>query len=498
MGGSENAGLGKISEERQERIVDLGTEESFRSMLDALFVGRETIVEYADFLARKSHWGENAGFEPSFLPESLFDFQRALVEWATKKGRAAIFADCGTGKSVIELVWAENIIRKTNKPVLIVTPLAVSYQMIREGEKFQIECVRSSDGIIPSRKKLIVTNYERLHLFNSSDFAALVCDESGAIKNFDGVRRKIVTEFMKKLPYRLLATATAAPNDYIELGTSSEALGELGYMDMLSRFFINDHNTNQNRRMHGKAMQWRFKGHAEHPFWQWVCSWARAMRKPSDLGFDDRQFILPPLVEETHVVKKKRPRTGMLFDLPAIGLAEERIERRDSIQERCEKMAELVNHQEQALVWCHLNPEGDLLTKLIKGAVQVKGSDSDEEKEERLLAFADKKIRALVTKPKIGAWGLNFQSCAHVASFATHSYEQDYQGIRRCWRFGQKRPVKVDRIVSEGEINLFKNLTRKAKQADAMFDALVAYMNNAVQVQKKTDVSQDVVVPSWL
>jgi hypothetical protein len=380
---------------------------------------------YGQFLDGKSQAAAGDGFDPVFMPSFLYDFQSDLVEWAVRRGRAAIFADCGLGKTPMQLVWAENVVRHTNKPVLIVTPLAVSYQLLEEAAKFDIEAVRSTDGKVPNGARVVATNYERLDRFNPADFAGMVSDESSILKNFNGVRRKVVTEFLRTLRYRLLCTATAAPNDYVELGTSSEALGELGYTDMLSRFFKNDRGVIADRGRHfGKATDWRFKGHAEDAFWRWVSSWARVMRRPSDYGYNDDGFILPALKEQEHIMPADTPREGLLFNLPAVTLAEQRDERRRTIQQRCDKVASLVNGSGQVLVWCHLNKEGDLLTELLDDAIQVKGADSDDAKEERLLGFAHGDIKVLVTKPKIGAWGLNLQRCAHVTFFPSHSYEQ--------------------------------------------------------------------------
>lgn len=462
-------------------------------------------MNYEEFLSNKLHDGTDAGFDPVWMPDFLFPFQRFLVEWALRKGRAALFEDCGTGKTAQQLVWAENILRKECRPVLVVTPLAVSSQTIREGEKFGVECVRSKDGKLVAG--ITVTNYERLHLFDPSDYVAVVCDESSAIKNFDGKRRAVVTEFLRTIPYRLLCTATASPNDYIELGTSSEALGALGYIDMLGRFFKNDQNTvkpmtyrhkGQNFAAIGERAKWRFKHHAEVPFWRWVCSWARAMRKPSDLGFEDGDFILPELIERQHEVKVDRPRDGYLFDLPAVGLKEQREEGRRSIKERCERVAELVGGTgKQAVAWCHLNDESALLTKIIPGAEQVSGSDSDDEKEDKLIAFTEGKIRVLVTKPKIGAFGLNWQNCAHMTFFPSHSYEQYYQGIRRCWRFGQKHPVVVDVVTTPGEKAVMDNLQRKSAAADKMFSELLTHMNDAMAIKREDHYTSRPEVPSW-
>jgi hypothetical protein len=400
----------------------------------------------------------------------------------------------------MQLVWAENVKRKTGKSVLILTPLAVSYQTEEEAQKFGIEAATSRTG--KPTAGITITNYDRLHHFKREDYGGVVCDESSAIKSFDGVRRALVTEFVRKTPYRLLCTATAAPNDYIELGTSSEALGYLGFMDMLSRFFTNreqNANTRMRYRRHGEmAAEWRFKGHAEDAFWKWVSSWARAMRKPSDYGFDDNGFVLPPLEHHQHIVEARTPREDTLFDLPAQGIREEREESRRTITERCELVAELLAKSDTAVAWCQLNAEGDLLTKLIDGAVQVSGSDDPDRKEEVLQAFSAGEVRVLVTKPIIGAWGLNWQHCNRMTFFPSHSYEQYYQAVRRSWRFGQTRPVLVDIVTTEGGSNALKNLTRKAGQADRMFEALVAHMLDALAIDRSTNFDQETEVPAWV
>ena len=452
---------------------------------------------YQDFLDQKLHTGAAHGFEPIWLPPELFDFQQSLVTWAIRKGRAAIFADCGLGKTAMQLTWAENVARHSGKPVLILAPLAVAPQTIREGEKFGIECHRSINGDVAGR--IVITNYERLEHFSPGDFAGVVCDESSILKSFDGARRNEITDFMRKVPYRLLATATAAPNDFIELGTSSEALGYMGHMDMLARFFKNDQNNLTSRRMYGEAPKWRFKGHAEQPFWRWVTSWARACRQPSDLGFDDGRFVLPTLSEIDHLIETNTVPDGMLFALPATDLREQRAEKKRTVTERCEQVASMVaNTGQPALVWCHLNEEGDLLQQLIPGAVQVSGKDKDEVKERRLIDFAEGRSRVLITKPKIGAWGLNFQVCSHITYFPSHSFEQYYQSVRRCWRFGQKRPVTVDIILTEGERRIMQNLQRKREQAEQMFGNLVAEMNHSLEIQRKEYNTTPIEVPSWL
>ena len=451
-------------------------------------MGGGTVTGYSAFLETKDRKGDMSGFDPVWMPDFLFDFQQDLVEWALLRGRCALFEDCGLGKTPQQLVWAENVVRHTNRPVLILTPLAVSQQTIIEAEKFGIGAHRSRTGEV--RPGINVTNYERLHYFNPADFAGVVCDESSILKSFDGATRGAVTEFMRNVPYRLLCTATAAPNDYVELGTSAEALGVMKHREMLARFFTHDG---------GDTSKWRLKGYAqERPFWEWMCSWSRAIRRPSDIGFDDARFVLPELREQEHVVNASRPLDGHLFALPAVGLDEQRAERRHTLRERCEKISELVSHKEQALVWCHMNDEGDLLESLIPDATQVSGSDADGAKEDAFMAFVGGQIRVLVTKPKIGAWGLNFQNCAHVTFFPSHSFEQYYQGVRRCWRFGQKRPVVVDVVTTEGEREVMRNLQRKGQQADQMFVGIVQHMKSATVIPPRAPATTPERMPAWL
>jgi len=455
------------------------------------------VDNYAAFLDRKLGVEVGNGFDPLWMPEFLYDFQEHLVKWSVIQGRGAIFADCGLGKTPMQLVWAENVYRKTGKPVLILSPLAVAAQTVQEGAKFGIEVVRSNDGT-PSAG-LTVTNYHRLHNFDPEKFGGLVCDESSILKSFDGAYRHEITEFMKRVQYRLLATATAAPNDYVELGTSSEALGYLGHTDMLNRFFKNDMNNSAAGRAYGKVIGWRFKGHAEQHFWRWVCSWARSCRRPSDLGFDDARFILPRLTETEHLIQAKTRRPGMLFDLPAVGLREERDEMRRTLHERCEFAADIANGlSEPVIVWCHLNAEGNLLEKLIRDSIQVQGSDDPDKKEATFSAFSRGDLRVLVCKPKIGAWGLNWQHCARVLYFPSHSYEQYYQAVRRCWRFGQERPVQVDIVTTESGHGIMENLRRKSIQADGMFSSLVSHMTDALRIDGSRKFKLKEEIPTWL
>ena len=447
--------------------------------------------DYAAFLSKKSQMGSSEGFKPVWMPEFLFGFQQHLSDWGIRKGRGALLEDCGLGKSVQQLVWAENVVRHTNRPVLILTPLAVSFQTVLEAEKFGMEAVRSHGKIQPGAR-IVVTNYEQLHKFSACDFAGVVADESSRIKAFDAKTCAAVVDFMRPIPYRLLCTATAAPNDYPEFGTSAEALGVCRRVDMLHRYFTHDS---------ADTGKWRLKKHAARAaFWQWMGSWARAIRFPSDLGFPDEGFQLPPLVEQQHVVRSSTLREDLLFPIDAIGLAEQRAERRATLTDRCEKVAELINPTgKPAIAWCHLNVEGDLLEKLIPGAIQVSGKDSDDAKEEKLLSFVRKQARVLIIKPKIGAHGLNLQHCAHMTTFSSNSFEEDYQQVRRCYRFGQTSPVRVDRIVTEGERRVIRNLQQKAKQAEAMYTALIKAMGETVYMPRTATLpTQPVTIPPWL
>ena len=301
---------------------------------------------------------------------------------------------------------------------------------------------------------------------------------------------------MRPIPYRLLGTATAAPNDYFELGTSSEALGYLGYQDMLTTFFKAE--TKADFIGFGKKT-YRFRGHSEEPFWKWVCSWARACRKPSDLGFDDSEFQLPPLTEREVLLENTAKRPGWLLSVPARGLSEQREEARVSLRERCEAAAKIaIDHDGPTVLWCNLNAEGDLLSEIIPDSLQVSGSMSDEHKEERLIAFQDGQLKRLVIKPKVGCFGLNWQHCCNVVAFPSHSWEQRYQLIRRCWRFGQKNPVTVSTVTTEGEYAVMRNLERKAEQANRMFSGLVEHMRDALRIDAKWTFNKQERVPAWL
>ena len=477
-------------------------------------------MKYADFLANKSQGASMSGFEPLWMPDWLYGFQGFLTEWSIRRGRSEIGADCGMGKTHMQVVWAQNVHLKTKRPVLILTPLAVSQQTEREAHKFGIDAERTQDGRFHA--PLVITNYERLHYFNPEDFSGVVCDESSILKSFNGHTRKAITRFMVKMPYRLLCTATAAPNDYIELGTSAEALGELSYTEMLRRFFqqLDDKGQKRELKLQQQAegiiradpnyykklsyrvaqtiAQWRLRHHAVVPFWRWVASWMRACRNPSDLGFPDDGFVLPELRERDHIIKPRTIRPGMLFNMPALGLAEEREERKRTLTERCEFVSELVNHNRSAVVWCHMNVEADLLEEIVSDSQQIASRTPEARRIELYEAFASGQLRVLVIKPKIGAWGLNWQHCNHVVTFASHSYEQYYQAYRRCWRFGQKLPVDLDVVATDGEVRVLENMRQKAVKADAMFTAIVREMNNATKIERHNPYVSNMEVPSWL
>jgi hypothetical protein len=458
-------------------------------------------MNYLKYIEEKTQFANKSCISNPVYPESMFPFQKYMVEWALKTGRAALFEDCGLGKTVQQLCWADNVVRHTNGRVLILTPLSVSFQTVQEAAKFGIEAGRIHNGDLP-KEKIAIVNYEQLHKLSSHDFVGCVCDESSILKNFDGTTKQLVTAFMRKMDYRLLCTATAAPNDYIELGTSSEALGYLGYIDMLKKFFKSENGTCAvgGRTQDSFAGKFRFRGHAENDFWRWVCSWGRAIRRPSDLGFSDDGYVLPKLIEKQHIVESEKVADGFLFAVPAVGLAEQRAERSRTLEERCQMAAQLsMSHENQTVSWCHLNRESEMLKRMIPGSVEISGNDSDEQKEEAFIGFSTGQIKKLVTKPSLASFGLNWQGCNHQTFFPSHSYEQYYQAVRRSYRFGQKNDVTIDVISTEGEQQVLKNLQRKSKQAEEMFDMLTKLMLdhlnvNPVDYEPKVKAS----LPGWL
>jgi hypothetical protein len=455
-------------------------------------------ITYEELLHRKRHSIENYGIKPTWIPDSLFDYQRYTAEYTIAKGRCAGFLDTGMGKTILELVTAMNYVMATNKPVLILTPLAVAFQFIKEASKFGIDDISySKDGKF--KTKIVICNYERLHYFNPADFDCVILDESSILKNFDGAIKNSITAFLKKVKYRFLFTATPSPNDYTELGTSSEALGYLGYMDMLTKFFTNNEDTISPVNI---GTEWVLKGHAKDHFFRWVSSWSISARKPSDLGnFDDSRHVLPELITNFHPVKNEQNRVEngqiLMFNKPARRQTEIRDEQKQTITQRCEKAVELAAPHPASVYWCNLNPEGDLLAKLDKNAVQLKGTMELEEKEEILLAFANGEIKKLITKPKITCFGLNWQHCGHTVFFPTFSYEQWYQAIRRFWRFGREGEVIADMVHSDGQKRVIDSLIAKTNKANELFDKLNSSLH-ADYTLNKTAFDKPITLPSFL
>jgi len=454
-------------------------------------------MNYQEFLESKRHLVGEFGFEPNFLPDIAFDFQRHIIEKAVRKGRMAIFADTGLGKTLMQLSIAQNIVQQTNKRVLILTPLAVGFQFVKEAEKLQINDVyQTIKGEL--RGKIIVCNYERLHYLDSNDFIGCILDESSILKNFDGKIKNQITAFIKKMPYRFLSTATPAPNDYVEFGTSSEALGYLPYMDMLQRFFRNNEN---NIRPQEIGNKWYLKPHAKDDFFSWLNLWSLTVKKPSDIGFDDSRYILPELIENIHEVKNPENwiinGQVMLFNGKARTMSEVREEQKNTTSIRCEKAVELAKDK-TSVYWCHFNDEGDLLAELDKDAVQIKGGDSLEKKESILMSFANGEIQRLITKPKITSFGLNWQHCNHTVYFPTWSYEQYYQAIRRFWRFGQQNAVTVDLVVSDGQERVLEALKYKTDKAREFNQSIQNAINKAVDTTSQKDFSKQITTPKFL
>jgi len=435
-------------------------------------------MNYKQFLENKRHTLGEFGFEANYIPDMAFDFQIHIIEKACKKGRMAVFADTGLGKTLIQLSIAQNIINHTNKKVLILTPLAVAFQFILEAEKMGIDDIEySKDGT--HTKKIVICNYERLHYFNSTDFEGVICDESSILKNFDGKIKQQITSFVKKLPYRFLSTATPSPNDFIELGTSSEALGYMGYTDMLGKFFKNNNNSIDPKHAGEK---WYLKPHAENDFFSWVNQWSIMIKMPSDLGFSDEKYILPELKINTHTIKNQSllEIDGQIemFNRPAKGFNEVRQEVKQTIKERCEKAVELAKGK-TSVYWCNRNEESKLLRELDSEAVEIIGSQSMERKEEILLAFAQGKIKRIITKARMTGMGLNWQHCNHSVFFPTYSYEQYYQSIRRFWRFGQENNVIIDMVVSDGQSSVLESLQKKTQKAIELHTNLTNNVNNS-------------------
>lgn len=433
-------------------------------------------MTYSDFLDGKRITHEAAGFQDARtiqLNPKLFDWQRDLVHWALRVGRADHWCDCGLGKTFMQLEWARVIHERTNKDVLILSPLAVAKQTKREGEKFDIGVTVCKSGA-DVRSGVNVANYERLDKFSPDQFGALVCDEASILKAYDGSTRQQIQDFAARIPYRLGASATPAPNDFMELGTQSEFVGSLTRTEMLATFFVHDG---------GETSKWRLKRHAEDEFWKWISTWAVYIRKPSDLGYPDDGFVLPAMETHHHVVESPIE-TGDLFAVEGKSLNERRAARRGSFEKRIEAAANLAcANDEEWIMWTGLNAESEALTASIKGSIEVTGAMSLEAKEEALEAFSQGQARVIVTKGSIAGFGLNWQHCRNMVTFPDDSFERYYQQVRRCWRFGQKRTVHNHIVTSQAEGAVVKNLERKQGDAEQMAERIVVHMGDLMKAE---------------
>lgn len=458
-------------------------------------------ASYQAFLDRKRIVAPTVGIDAAVdINPALFDFQRDIVRWALRKGRSAIWADCGLGKTPMALEWSRHVLAHTGSPVLILTPLAVAEQFVREGTKFGVPVNHAGDDVdvVPG---VNVTNYERLHRFDLSRFSGVVLDESSILKDFTSKTRRAVIDGFRETPYRLACTATPAPNDFVELGNHAEFLGVMSRTEMLSMFFVHDGETTQ---------EWRLKGHARADFWRWLASWAVAIKRPDDLGYDGSRYDLPELRVHDVVVECTAPPTqGMLFADEARTLNDQREARRDSIDDRVTAAADIVKREpaEPWLVWCDLNAESAALTAAIPDAVEVKGADEPEHKTGAIRGFGAGEIRVLVSKPSIAGWGVNWQHCARVVFVGlSHSFEAYYQAIRRIWRFGQTRPVECYVVTSSREGAVAKNLRRKQDDAEALARGLSEHMRDITRSEiRSTTRTVDeycpavpMTIPAWV
>jgi DNA modification methylase len=442
-------------------------------------IAKEHQSDYEKFLKSKEIVDPETGIEPAEeLNPMLYDFQRDLVIWALRRGRAAMFCDCGLGKTPMQLEWAKHIPGN----VLILAPLAVSQQTIREGEKFGIPCHYARSQEAAGDSKIVVTNYEMLEHFDPSRFNGIVLDESSILKSYSGKTRNQIIETFRDTKFKLACTATPAPNDYLELGNHSEFLGVMDRWTMRSMFFVHDSQMHGPGQKSGDVRNYRLKGHCDDVFWEWVSSWAVMMRNPSDLKYKQNGFDLPPINFEENIVESENESTVFLFPMMANTMRERIAARSGSVKDRASACAAIVNDSdEQWIVWCGLNSEANQATKLIDGAKEVKGSDTLTYKENTLLGFTRGEFRVLVTKPLIAGFGMNFQNCHNVCFLGlSDSWESYYQAVRRCWRFGQEHTVNVTAIISELEGKVLANIKRKESRAQIMLDEITSKMSKHV------------------
>lgn len=466
-------------------------------------------MSYEAFLERKAIAAPNVGFEPCApFPALIKPFQRDIVTWACRRGRAAIFAATGLGKTIQELAWAEQVHDHTQGRVLLFTPLAVAEQTVLEAKKFGIDGVAYAADQSKIASPIVVTNYDRRDKFHLSDFAGIICDESGILKDHASKTRLELTEACRDIPYLLCASATPAPNDWTELGQHSEFLGIMSAKEMLAMFFVHEGSLRANAAI---GEDWRLKGHAQEEFWRWVASWAVMIRHPRELGYDEPGYDLPALHLEQVTVKAEdaKPAEGMLFAFEASTLQERIAARRSSIDDRVAATAQIVASKpsEPWLIWCQLNDEAKALCDAIPGAVNVEGSDSIEFKTKTLLGFCHGEPRILVSKPKIAGRGMNYQHCANIVFVGlSDSFEQFFQAVRRCWRFGQEREVTAYLISSELEGAVVANLRNKERKYEAMADAMSRYMLDLTKqtirggriAHSRYEPNRKMELPAWL
>ena len=442
------------------------------------------IDDYARFVESKRESWPDSGFEPRNMNDMLFPFQADIVRWACRKGKAAVFADCGMGKTAMQLEWARQVCEHAGGMVLVLAPLAVSAQTVREGAKFGIAVnrCRTSDDLVPG---INITNYEMLPHFDGIDFTGIVLDESSILKSYTGATRNMIISRFASTPYRLACTGTPAPNDHMELGNHSEFLGCMTRTEMLAMFFVHDG---------GDTSKWRLKGHSKDAFWEWVSQWAVMVTSPSDLGYDPEGFDLPELTIDTHVLDSGTDSGDKLFNLPEMTLSGQQRARRDTVEVKGDYIAQMVNQSDDPwIVWCDLNVESDHISKSIPDAVEVKGSDPNDWKEEAMLGFADGRYRVLVTKPSIAGFGMNWQHCNHVAFCGmSHSFEQFYQAVRRCYRFGQTCPVDVHIVVTEMEQETVRNVLAKKEANEGMKAELT---KRSIRIKQDLDKTERDVAP---
>lgn len=459
-------------------------------------------MTYEEFLETKAYTLEPSGFNVENLNSNLFDYQKAITKWSLKIGKAALFEDTGLGKTIQQLSWADAVAKHTNGKVLILAPLAVSKQTAKEASKFGINCnlMECQDDI---KQGINITNYEKIHKFDTDVFDGVVLDESSILKSYAGKTTKELQERFEYTPYKLCCTATPSPNDYTEIGTTAEFLGIMPREEMLATFFINDCIKKKGK---SDRIGWRLKKHAEKEFFKWMSTWSMMIKSPSDIGFDGEKFILPKLNIKTSILKSE-PNEDSLFVEYAETLQERREARKNSLEERVKMAKDIALKKDNCLIWCDYNNESTALHKAIQGSVEVKGSDKPEHKEQAMMGFANGDVRYLVTKPSICGFGMNWQNC-HDMIFCglSDSYEQFYQAIRRCYRFGQQHEVNVHVIISEKEMNVLNNIKRKQVDHERMSEEMVKVMSESAKAElfgkqrKKTDYVPNIEMelPNWL